>query len=141
MKWSSHFLDITLAQYELRGGSPAIAGFFGRTQTISVIDGQLLMNAIPLIPQSETKFDSTAAPVEFFMDSHGAVTHFMLTANDGEGGMIANPENPIRNNPQAPHRKRFFTLCLAQTALALRYAGTKTPRPAVPELSAPGSWA
>src|SRR6266699_3225550 len=39
MKWSSHFLDITLAQYELRGGSPAIAGFFGRTQTFTVIDG------------------------------------------------------------------------------------------------------
>jgi hypothetical protein len=43
------------------------------------------MNAIPLIPQSETRFDSAAAPVEFFMDSHGMVTHFMLTSNDGAG--------------------------------------------------------
>ena len=72
-------------RYELRGEYPAIAGFFGRTQTLTVIDGQLFMNAIPLIPQSETMFDSAAAPVEFFMDSHGAVTHFVLTANDGEG--------------------------------------------------------
>jgi hypothetical protein len=44
----------------------------------------LLMNAIPLIPQSETRFDSAAAPVEFFMDSNGNVTHFVLTSNDGE---------------------------------------------------------
>jgi hypothetical protein len=70
--------------YELREGPPVIAGFFGTTQTFTVVDGQLWMNAIPLIPQSETTFDSTAAPVEFFMDAHGAVTHFMLRANEGQ---------------------------------------------------------
>ncbi len=71
--------------YQLRGGPPAIAGFFGTTQTFTVIDGQLWMNAIPLIPRSETTFESVAAPVEFFTDASGAVTHLMLRANEGEG--------------------------------------------------------
>jgi hypothetical protein len=70
--------------YQLRGRLPTIAGFFGTTETIAVIDGQLWMNAIPLIPQSETRFDSAAAPIEFFTDTRGAVTHFMLRANEGE---------------------------------------------------------
>jgi hypothetical protein len=70
--------------YELREGPPVIAGFFGTTETFTVIDGQLWMNAIPLIPQSETQFESAAAPVEFFMDAHGAVTHVVLRANEGE---------------------------------------------------------
>ncbi len=52
--------------YQLRGAPfPTIAGFFGRTQTLSVVDGQLWMNAIPLIPQSATRFDSAAAPLGF----------------------------------------------------------------------------
>jgi hypothetical protein len=70
--------------YQLREGPPVIAGFFGTSQTIAVIDGQLWMNAIPLIPQSETRFDSAAAPIEFFTDTRGAVTHFMLRGNEGE---------------------------------------------------------
>jgi len=70
--------------YEFREGPPVIAGFFGRRDTLTVVDGQLWMNAIPLIPQSATRFESTAAPVEFFMDANGAVTHFILTANEGE---------------------------------------------------------
>jgi hypothetical protein len=70
--------------YELRQGGPVIAGFFGTTETFTVVDGQLWMNAIPLIPQSQTRFESAAAPVEFFMDAHGAVTHLMLRANEGE---------------------------------------------------------
>ena len=71
-------------RYEIREGTPVIAGFFGRTQTITVIDGQLWMNAFPLIAQTETRFESAAAPVEFFMDAHGTVTHLMLSANEGE---------------------------------------------------------
>jgi len=71
--------------YIVRGSLPVIAGFFGKVETLSVVDGQLWMNAIPLIPRSETKFDSAAAPIEFFTDAHGAVTHFILRANEGEG--------------------------------------------------------
>jgi len=71
-------------KYEFRDGPPIIQGFFGTTDTFSVIDGQLWMNAIPVIPLSETRFESAAVAVEFFMDAHGAVTHFMLRANEGE---------------------------------------------------------
>jgi hypothetical protein len=70
--------------YRLREGPPVIAGFFGMTQTFTVIDGQLWMNAIPLTPRSETMFESAAAPVEFFMDARGVVTHLVLRANEGE---------------------------------------------------------
>jgi hypothetical protein len=70
--------------YELHEGPPVIAGFFGTTETFTVMDGQLWMNAIPLIPQSETRFESAAAPVEFFTDAHGAVTHLLLRASEGE---------------------------------------------------------
>jgi hypothetical protein len=71
-------------RYEFRQGPPVISGFFGRTQTFTVVNGQLWMNAIPLIPRSETKFESAAAPVEFFTDASGAVTHILLRANEGE---------------------------------------------------------
>ncbi len=77
--------------YEFREGPPVVAGFFGRTQALTVIDGQLWMNAIPLIPQSETRFDSTAAPVEFFMDGNGAVTHFVLGPTEGEAKYVRKP--------------------------------------------------
>jgi len=70
--------------YEFREGPAVVAGFFGRTETLTVVDGQLWMNAIPLIPQSETRFDSTAAPVEFILDAAGKVTHFILGPTEGE---------------------------------------------------------
>lgn len=85
VKIGSDVLAKYAGTYELREGPPVIAGFFGRIKTLTVVDGQLWMNAIPLIPQTETRFESTAAPVEFFMDASGAVTHFVLTANEGEG--------------------------------------------------------
>lgn len=71
-------------RYEIREKSPVIGGFFGTADTFTVIDGQLWMNAIPMIPLSETRFESAAVAVEFFTDAHGAVTHFMLQANEGE---------------------------------------------------------
>ena len=71
-------------KYVLRGNSPAFAGFFGATETFTVQNGQLFMNAIPLIPRSQTKFDSAAAPIEFVTDATGAVTHMLLRANEGE---------------------------------------------------------
>ena len=84
IKIDSAVLARYAGRYEFREGPPVLAGFFGTTETFTVKDGQLWMNAIPLIPRTETAFDSTAAPVEFFMDAHGAVTHMMLRANEGE---------------------------------------------------------
>jgi hypothetical protein len=84
VKIASAVLAKYAGTYVFRDGPPVIKGFFGITQTFTVFDGRLWMNAIPLIPQSETRFESTAAPVEFFMNASGAVTHVMLRANEGE---------------------------------------------------------
>jgi len=42
------------------------------------------MKDFPLVPQTQTRFDSTAATIEFFLDSNGAVTHFILSAAEGD---------------------------------------------------------
>jgi hypothetical protein len=72
-------------RYEFLEGLPTLAGFMGRAQTLTVKDGQLWMNALPLIPRSETLFESETAAVEFFMDAQGAVTHFILIGPAGDG--------------------------------------------------------
>src|SRR5262249_60503507 len=41
--------------YEFREGGAGT--FFPRTQTVNLVNGQLFMNALPLIPQSETTFE------------------------------------------------------------------------------------
>jgi len=68
--------------YEFREGSTVVSGFMGRTQTLTVINGQLYLNALPLIPQSETRFDSTGAAAEFLVDANGKVTHFVLSQTE-----------------------------------------------------------
>ena len=70
--------------YEFRGGSRVVAGFMGNTQTVAVINGQLYLNALPLIPQSETRFESTGAAAEFFLDANGTVTHLVLSQTEGD---------------------------------------------------------
>jgi hypothetical protein len=85
---SSATLRRYVGTYEFRGGGSAlaagIAGFMGRTQTVALIDGTLYLNALPLIPQSETRFDSTGAAAEFFVDSNGTVTHLILSQTEGD---------------------------------------------------------
>ena len=49
---------------EFREGSQAVRGPMGKTQTVSVINGKVYLNALPLIPQSETKFESTGATAD-----------------------------------------------------------------------------
>jgi hypothetical protein len=41
------------------------------------------LNALPLIPQSETRFESTGAITEFFLDANGKVTHLDLGLTEG----------------------------------------------------------
>jgi hypothetical protein len=79
--------------YEVSGGSPAVAGFMGRTQTVRLIDGTLYLNALPLIPQSETRFDSTGAAAEFFVDSNGTVTHLILRQTEGDAKYDRKPQS------------------------------------------------
>ena len=71
-------------KYEFREGPAGTESFFPRTPTVTLINGQLYLNDLPLIPQSETRFDSTAATIEFFINAHGAVTHFTLNAAEGD---------------------------------------------------------
>ena len=70
--------------YEFRGGSPVVASFMGKTQTVALINGRLFLGPLPMIPQSETRFESTGAPAEFVIDSTGAVTHMILTQTEGD---------------------------------------------------------
>jgi hypothetical protein len=70
-------------RYEFRDGSRVVAAFMGLTQRVTLINGQLYLNAIPLIPLSETRFESTGAATEFFLDSSGKVTRVVLGQTEG----------------------------------------------------------
>jgi hypothetical protein len=71
-------------EYRYREGPPGTATFFGSTQVVSVNHGQLYMRDFPLVAQTATRFDSTAATIEFFLDASGKVTHFILSAAEGD---------------------------------------------------------
>jgi hypothetical protein len=71
-------------EYEFRDGIVSSRDFFGPRQIVSVLNGQLYMKDFPLVPQTETRFDSTAGTIEFFLDSSGRVTHLTLSAAEGD---------------------------------------------------------
>jgi len=77
-------LDKYAGTYEFREGSTVVAGFMGMKQTVSLINGRLYLNALPLIPQSETSFDSTGAGAEFLTDANGRVTRLVLSQTEGD---------------------------------------------------------
>jgi hypothetical protein len=81
---SSAVLEKYAGRYEFREGSRTVTGFMGVTQKVTLINGQLYLNALPLIPQSETKFESTGATAEFFLDAKGTVTRLVLTQTEGD---------------------------------------------------------
>ena len=72
VKLSSATLTKYAGRYEFRDGSRVVAGFMGMTQNVTLMDGRLYLNALPLIPQSETKFESTGAAAEFVLDAKKA---------------------------------------------------------------------
>jgi hypothetical protein len=51
---------------------------------VTLVDDRLYLLDIPLFPQSETKFDSRLAPVEFSLDADGAVTSLTLIGALGD---------------------------------------------------------
>jgi hypothetical protein len=71
-------------EYKFRDGVLSSRDFFGPDQIVRVVQGQLYMKDFPLIPQSETRFDSTAGTIEFHLDSSGRVTHLVLSAAEGD---------------------------------------------------------
>ena len=81
---SPALLDRYVGEYKFRDGVVASRDFFGQDQTVSVLQGQLYMRDFPLIPQSDTSFDSTAGTIEFHLDSNGRATHFILSAAEGD---------------------------------------------------------
>jgi hypothetical protein len=81
---SSTVLAKYAGKYAFREGSQTVAGFMGVTQSVTLMNGHLYLNALPLIPQSETKFESTGAAAEFLLDTNGAVTHFILSQTEGD---------------------------------------------------------
>ncbi len=70
--------------YEFHQGSPNVVGFMGKTQNVTLINGQLFLNALPMIPETETKFDSTGAAAAFLLDSSGAVKQLVLSQTEGD---------------------------------------------------------
>ena len=81
---SPAILSKYVGRYEYREGSQRVAGFMGVKQNVTMIGGRLYLNAIPIVPQSETKFESTGAAVEFFVDAKGKVTHLVLSQTEGD---------------------------------------------------------
>src|SRR5215467_2524794 len=81
---SKAVLEKYTGRYEFTQGAPAAGSFFPRTPVVTLVNGQLYLNDLPLIPQTETRFDSTAATIEFVSDAKGAVTHFILNAAEGD---------------------------------------------------------
>src|SRR5262249_4826373 len=69
--------------YAYREGSQNVLSFMGRTQKVSLVNGQLYLNALPLIAQSESTFESSGADAEFFLDAKGTVTRLNLTQTEG----------------------------------------------------------
>jgi hypothetical protein len=81
---SAATLERYSGKYAFSDGSRTVAGFMGMNQNVSLVNGQLYLNAIPLIPLSETMFESTGAVAEFFLDSSGRVTRLVLTQTEGD---------------------------------------------------------
>src|SRR5262249_11072203 len=74
--------------YEYSGGSATVSGFMGRRQSVTLVNGRLYLNALPLIPQSETRFEATGADAEFVIDANGdangKVSHLVLSQTEGD---------------------------------------------------------
>ena len=73
-----------VGRYVFTQGVRAIPTFMGATQRVSLIDGQLFLNALPMFPQSETKFESSGAVAEFFLDGRGTVIRMVLSQTEGD---------------------------------------------------------
>jgi len=71
-------------QFAFSAGSRVVAGFMGMNQTVTLVNGGLYLNALPLIPLSATTFESTGAIAQFFLDANGTVTRLVLGQTEGE---------------------------------------------------------
>src|SRR5215471_3448743 len=81
---SPALLGSYVGKYEFSGGSQTVAGFMGMNQTVTLLNGQLYLNALPMVPLSQTQFESTGANAEFFLDAKGAPARLVLTQTEGD---------------------------------------------------------
>ena len=81
---SPAILATYVGRYEYREGSSAVRAFMGTLQNVTLINGLLYLNALPLVPQSETVFESTGAYAEFVLDSNRKVTRLVLGQTEGD---------------------------------------------------------
>jgi len=81
---SSAVLAKYAGRYGFLEGSRTVAGFMGMTQNVTLANGQLFLNALPLIPISETQFESTGAAAEFLLDANGTVRRLVLSQTEGD---------------------------------------------------------
>jgi hypothetical protein len=84
VKVSSTILEKYTGRYVFHDGSRNVLGFMGMNQNVSLINGQLFLNALPMIPLTETLFESTGAVAEFVLDANGKVTRLVLTQTEGD---------------------------------------------------------
>jgi hypothetical protein len=71
-------------KYEFHDGSRTVAGFMGMAQNVTLHNGQLYLNALPLVPVSDTRFESTGAAAEFLSDPTGKITRLILGQTEGD---------------------------------------------------------
>ena len=69
--------------YDLREGERGVPR---QPITITLVNGQLYVGALPLTPESETSFQWSSNQVDFSQDAAGNVTGFMLVFGFGETG-------------------------------------------------------
>jgi hypothetical protein len=74
-----------IGRYEFRDGSRTVEAFMGTTQNVTLQNGRLYLNALPLIPLSERTFESTGAIAEFVLDGSGKITRLVLSQTEGDG--------------------------------------------------------
>lgn len=88
---SPELLATYAGEYRFHDGPAGSEAFFGPTQKVTLVKGQLYMKDFPLVPQSNTRFESTAATIEFFADSSGRIAYFLLSAAEGDARYVRQP--------------------------------------------------
>jgi hypothetical protein len=75
--------------YDLRDALPGLPPGFPPPYTATLAGGHLYVGALPLIPQSETRFQEfDGSIVEFSRDANGAVTGLTRSVGDLQSGFF-----------------------------------------------------
>jgi hypothetical protein len=89
VKLSAEVLAKYAGTYELRERPGGVSG--SRPLTISFANGRLYMGGLPLIPESETRFESFGGGLEFSLDASGVVTGVTRSDIGGDSRYVRKP--------------------------------------------------